>query len=184
MLKLDVPEGESGSWKVERFEVTNNDSFASMFSYGARCVRPGSYTKLTRNGRVIMSDTSAEIIDHYWLKEQKGTGLVNGLGLGVGLELCMENASFVYVVENSKNVLSLVAEHYLFKYGDRLEIIFADALSYRPPKWMRLDFVWHDIWDNISLDNLPEMTLLKRRYGRLCQGNQSCWSQDLLRHSR
>lgn len=177
MLKVDVPEGNSGEWSVSRFSVSKRDARWGVFSYKHRAPPPGEYTRLMRGRTVIMSDTRAEVSDHYFLKGQTGVGLLNGLGLGVGIELCMETADFVFVVENSKDVLNLSAGHYLEKYGDRLEIIYADALRYKPPKGMHFNFVWHDIWDDICGDNLGEMSLLKRRYGRLCGGNQACWAE-------
>jgi hypothetical protein len=40
--------------------------------------------------------------------------------------------------------------------------------------------VWHDIWDNLSVDNLPQMTALKRKYGRRARW-QGCWSEPQVR---
>jgi hypothetical protein len=57
---------------------------------------------------------------------------------------------------------------------DRLRVIHADALKWMPPKVMRWSVVWHDIWDDISVDNLNEMTKLHRRYGRRCDW-QGSW---------
>lgn len=72
----------------------------------------------------------------------------------------------VTVIERSPDVIALVGEYYKKKYGNRLNIINADAFTWKPPKNKVYDVVWHDIWDSISGDNLPEMHKLHRRYGR------------------
>ena len=67
-----------------------------------------------------------------------------------------------------------------------MDIVQADAFTVklpRPslflhvPRDTRYDVVWHDIWDNICADNLPEMHRLHRRYGRRCdwQGSWARW---------
>jgi len=84
----------------------------------------------------------------------------------------------VTVVEKSKDVISLVAKHYL---GDhRVTIVNADAYLYKPPKGVKYDAVWHDIWDNICGDNLPEMTRLHRKYGKRADW-QGSWCRSLCR---
>jgi hypothetical protein len=63
-------------------------------------------------------------------------------------------------------------------YGDRVEIIQADAFSWKPPKNIRYGMVWHDIWPNICGDNYPEMKTLHRRYGRKADW-QGSWCKGL-----
>ena len=86
-IRVDVPEGERGPWKVERFTVTEDDiklhNIRCSFAFGMRGreMEAGTYTKLTRNGAIIMSDTVAEIGDHsYFVRRAKGRVLINGLG--------------------------------------------------------------------------------------------------------
>ena len=68
--KVDIPEGQSGDWKVEKFTVSeeeaklNNLRAAFSFSDRGREIEPGEYTRLRRNGVVVLSDTPAEIRDH------------------------------------------------------------------------------------------------------------------------
>ena len=52
----------------------------------------------------------------------------------------------------------------------RIKIINEDAFEFKPPKDKRYDFVWHDIWDDICTDNLPEMTKLHRKYVKKHRG--------------
>ena len=172
--KVDVPEGISGDWQVERFEVTEEQaSFArlraSLHAPYRESPPAGYYTRLMRRGWLVMSDTPAEIRDHRWaISEAKGSVLVNGLGLGVVVQAMLNRPQVEHltVIEISPDVIALVGPHYQSRYGDRLEIIEADALTWKPPKGVRYDVVWHDIWGDICSDNLPEMHKLHRKYGR------------------
>jgi spermidine synthase len=116
-----------------------------------------------------MSDTQDEINDLFDIfAHATGHVLVNGLGLGVVVEgLCrLPHVTHITIIENSKDVLTLVADHYRGKFGDRITIIHADALTWKPPRGTRYGAVWHDIWPSICSDHLPEMCKLHRKYGR------------------
>jgi hypothetical protein len=163
---VTVPEGERGKWKVSRFTVGEHSIEGLRLAMKGRPVSPGEYTRLTRNGAVIMSDTPAEKRDHYsFVRAACGHCLINGLGLGMCLNAVLQKpqVSFVTVVEEDQDVIDLVWPHYM---DQRCEVICADALIYKPPKGARYGAVWHDIWDSICEDNLPEMHTLHRRYGR------------------
>src|SRR5258708_655534 len=127
--KVNVPEGKSGVWQVEKFTVSAEDEklerLRAMISFSSRgrFVPAGTYTALKRNGEIIMSDTPDEIRDHYdAIYEAKGHVLINGLGLGVYLQAVLNKpeVEHVTVIELSDDVLKLVAPHYQAKYGDRL----------------------------------------------------------------
>ncbi len=181
--KVNIPEGTSGIWSVKRFTVTpedeNMERIRSTFSFSSRgrYTPEGEYTKLSRNGHIIMSDTPDEIKDHYsMIIEAKGHILINGLGLGVVLQGCLDKPEVTHatVIEQSQDVINLVGKYYQDKYGDRLTIINEDAFTYKPPKGTKYGSVWHDIWDNICEDNLPEMKTLHRKYGRYAEW-QGSW---------
>ena len=173
--KVDVPERQSGDYCVERFEVTEDDAkwerLRSIMAYSARSVpvTPGWYTRLVKGSGLLMSDTPAEVQDHLEaIARAKGHVLINGLGLGVVVQAMLEKpeVEHVTVIEVSPDVIALVGSHYKERFGDRLDIIEADALTWQPPKGIRYDVVWHDIWDSICTDNLPDMHKLHRKYGR------------------
>ena len=181
----DVPEGESGDWRVSRITVTQQEEdfmrLRAVINHQRedRTVKAGEYTQLTRNGAIIMSDTPAEIRDHMMpIRMASGHCLVNGLGLGVVANgmLMRDNVTLVTVIEQSEDVAKLVGPHYQAKWGDRFELIVADAFEWKAPRGSRYDCAWHDIWDTISEDNLETMTKLKRRYGRRA-GWQGCWQE-------
>jgi hypothetical protein len=178
--KVTIPEGESGDWKVTRFEAKPDSIAAMREAMHGRNYVPGSYTRLSRAGVVVMTDTPDEIRDHFVpIQMAKGRVLINGLGLGMVLQgiLSSPEVTHIDVVEQSEDVLKLVAPSYT---DPRIAYHHADALDIQWPKRTKWDVVWHDIWDNLCSDNLQEMTRLKRKYGRRCSW-QGCWGESYCR---
>lgn len=174
-IDVRVPDGQSGIWKVETFEVPKDDlsQKISFFKTG-RGVPPGTYKRLTRNGTVVMSNTPDEISDFLrFASRAKGSVLINGLGLGVLLEylLTKEDVTDITVVELSSDVINLSGPTYM--EDPRVTIINDNCFKYQPPKGKRYNAVWHDIWDHITSDNLPEMQTLHRKYGRRADYQES-----------
>lgn len=187
-IKVDVPEGNSGDWTVERFTVNDDDiaihNIRCSFSpgMGNRTMVAGTYTRLLRGKKIIMSDTRAEIMDHsYFIYNAKGHVLINGLGIGWVVEalLLKKEVKTITVIEKSKDVIKLVKQHYYDKCpkDKYLIIVHADAFEYKPQKGQRFGAVWHDIWDNICEDNLEDMKKLHRKYGR-----RTDWQGSWCRH--
>ena len=177
---VTVPVGESGKWKVSRFEVTKGQadlaSMRAVFNGGRGAISAGEYTQLTRNGLIVMSDTPDEKMDHFEpVRKAHGHVLINGLGLGMVLGAILEKSEVdrVTVVEIDQDLIHLVGPHYAC---DKLEIVNASAFDYAPPRWIIYGVVWHDIWDDICTDNIKEMTKLKRKYWRRAKW-QGCWSE-------
>lgn len=182
---VDVPPGECGSWKIERFVVGANpeDKFW-QFMEGDRGVPDGEYTRLMRDRKVIMSDTPAEKSDHIeFVKKAKGHVLINGLGLGMCLNAVLRKPDVdrVTVIELFEDVTTLSGPHYAT--DPRVEIINCSAFSYQPPKGVRYGAVWHDIWDDLCTDNLVEMSRLHRKYGRRADW-QGSWGRDILQYRK
>jgi len=179
-IEIDVPEGKSGSWSVESFEVPENDfsQFISSFKTG-RSVPAGKYKRLLRGGTCVMSNTPDEIRDFMgFVWRSSGNILVNGLGLGVLLKALLNRpeTEHVTVIELNEDVIKLVGPTY--ENDPRVTIIHADAFEYKPTKGVRYDAVWHDIWDNICSDNLEGMKRLHRKYGRRSDFQMS-WCRSL-----
>lgn len=194
---VDVPEGESEHFVVERFKVTKEE--ADLFNLGDTLrggtgpIRPGTYTRLiAKNPFVdpIMSDTPSERRDHLApVKEahRGGEVLITGLGLGMVANaiLRIPLVEKVIVLEISPEIIQLVGPHWQKKWGDRLEIIEQDAFTFKPPDGIkqRYSVVWHDIWDDIALDNLDGVQRLHRRFGRYADW-QGSWRAEYLRAIR
>jgi spermidine synthase len=105
----------------------------------------------------------------------KGHILINGLGIGMVLAACLRkpDVSRATVIEIDPDVVALFGPAYA---DPRVEVVTASAFEYQPPNGIRYGMVWHDIWDDICGDNLPEMTKLKRKYGRRADW-QGCWCE-------
>ena len=182
---MDIPNGRSGNWTVEEFEVSEND--ANFFNLrcafqpgmGHRGIKPGRYKRLKHFKTTVMSNTPAEIGDHrYFILIAEGDILINGLGLGVVLSelLKKDKVKSITVIEKSKDVIKLVGKH--FEKDERVSIIHADAYKWKPPKGTKYNYVWHDIWSYISGDNVEGMKKLHRRYGRRTSW-QGSWCREL-----
>jgi 16S rRNA A1518/A1519 N6-dimethyltransferase RsmA/KsgA/DIM1 with predicted DNA glycosylase/AP lyase activity len=182
-----IPNGKKGIWEIQDFEVDNDGAKLHnlrciLTGNPTRAVLPGKYKRLMKNGLCMMSNTPAEIYDHIgfmWIaKEVGGHILINGLGLGVALAELVKypNITKITVIELDQDVIDLVGPH-LADYR-QIEIIKADAFEHKPPKGQRYTAVWHDIWIDISSENLPEMHKLHRKYGRRCDW-QGSWARQL-----
>lgn len=191
-IQVDIPDGKSGDWKISTFTVTKQDAdmfnLRAMFSFShkGRPIKAGTYKRLTYYNRTVMSNTPAEIHDHIqFIRIAKGGSkiLINGLGLGVALIEIMKSKDIISItiIEKSKDVIKLVAP--FFDNDKRIHIINADAFTWNPPKGIRYNVVWHDIWTDLCKDNLSERTKLKRKYGRRCDW-QGCWAEKEIKRMK
>lgn len=192
-FRLDLPERRVGPWSISRYEVSEDaaafENLRAAIGGSSRPIRPGTYTRLMHDNRgVVMSDTPAELRDlqsFSWHVRRPATRrvLIHGLGLGLAAAWALQqpHVEHVDVVEIDRDIVRLVGPSLS---GDRrLFIHVGDALTYRFPVGAKWDVVWHDIWDAITSDNLPEVTRLKRRYGRRC-GWQGVWAEHYMREGR
>lgn len=190
--KSDVPEGVSGEWAVERFVVRDHsisDDRLEVLPGGlAYSWPPGLYTRLRRGQTVFMTDTQDEWMSHCEPISQAarrgGRVLVNGLGLGLVVEGILRDPSsrveHLTVVELSNDVIRLVGRHLTARYGDRLEIVTADAFAWQAPADARFSVVWHDLWDRPDSTVFPEIRRLEKRYRGLCDW-QGSWPREYAR---
>lgn len=127
-----------------------------------------------------MEDTHFELQTHLdFVMRACGSVLVSGLGLGCVVRglLTNPNVHHVTCIENSRDVLKLVAPH---MPKDRLTIVEADALEWTAKNNERFDFAWHDLWtdrDNGEppLDHWHAQLLMNCRGTASVQG---AWSFD------
>jgi len=183
-IAIDVPDNRIGNYAVESFHVSEEKakSFNLRMLFQLqyeRKIEPGNYKKLTHNNHVVMSNTPAEINDHYWFCYQAhGTVLLHGLGLGVALKLLLQNkrVTRIIVVEKSQEVIDLVWNSY--KQHKNVFLIRADAFEWKPKKQFKFDFIWHDIWDYFGEDEYNESKKLHRKFGRHCNVKQDSWCRQ------
>lgn len=177
-----IPEGESGDWMVSKMTVEIDLQNLRMVRDGRGC-SPGEFTRLTRRGETIMSDTDAEILDFLpFVKKAHGEILVAGLGLGCVLQALLNKPEVnrVTVVERSLDVIQLVKPYLEIRDGQTLHIFHDDIFDFTPNRGERFEFSWFDIWDNICGDNQKEITALKSRFRRYCK-RQSAWAEAEVR---
>lgn len=183
-----VPDGAKGNWTIDTFTI-EDDFDMRMYNmraicdgHGYLCVRPGTYRRLRRGKTIVMTNTPMEVMtNREAYNRATGRVLINGLGLGMLLEaiLSKPDVTYVRVIEKEQDVIDLVGPH--FAHDPRVEIVCADALEYKPEKGEHFDFAWHDIWDTIGEDNLPEMATLGRRYGKRRCADQGWWAREQIR---
>lgn len=184
--KVEVPEGVSGSWRVEKFVIREDDPDLAIYALHGRPVEPGTYTRLIHieAAAPMMSDTFHEINDSlHFINLARGKVLINGLGLGVVVKALLKKPEVlrIDVVELEQDIIDLVAPTY--RKDSRFSVYHGDAFTFRFPKDATWDFAWHDIWPVIRTDNLPEITRLKRRYAKKA-GYQESWVERELRDLR
>jgi len=182
--KVDLPEMTNGSWRVEQFTVDPERDVISMLRLAmrGRSIRPGTYTRLMRDSTLVMSDTPAEMKDHHKaIQKAKDHCLINGLGIGMVLKniLLKKDVTKVTVIELSQDLIDIVKPHYT---DPRVEIICCSAFDYKPPKDIYYGMIWHDIWDHISADNIPEMKRLHRKYYGKTEWQGSWCREECVRH--
>lgn len=181
-----IPEGVSGDVKIEHFVV---DEQAAAFTRIRAAVNPGrdeyvpegKYAKLSVGGQTMMTDTLMEKSSNRdVVLISSGHVLIAGLGLGMILHpiAAKDRVLSVTVVEKSPDVVKLVGPY----VPKKVTVVNADIFEWTPPKGAKYDTIYFDIWPNITLDNLPGMTKLHRRFGRFKAegGWMESWKRDHL----
>lgn len=194
-FRVDVPEGHYYLHEIKRHTI----NAASMAMHNGlspdtdRFTETGIFTGLHKYGRngnpytpeVIMSDHLCEVADHQALVDYAKANaplervLINGLGLGVAIELLAPYVKQFTIIELEIAVIRLVAPHYQDRYPGRIEIVQHNALSYKPTQ--HYDAVFHDIWTYIDADNLRSMNRLEKKWAKWCDWQES-WARVYCQH--
>lgn len=183
-----LPAGACGEWTLAKVRLPERganalvDKRPDAFRY-----RPGYYTELRRGGITFMTD----LYDEWWTQRHAierartvgGRVLITGLGLGMVVEAILASPApaevkSVTVLENSNDVINLVAAHLAPQFGDRLEIVQADAFSWSPPGSERFDTVWHDIWPDPDADYVDADIERLRLHHQPWSNWQGFWPSD------
>lgn len=188
-LRSDLPVGRSGEWVLERV-VLEDRKYAPDGDPRPDCFkfRPGVYTSLRRGPEQFMTD----LYDEWWTQRRAieeaatrgGDILVTGLGLGLVVESILrlpgDPVRTATVVEQSADVIALVAPHLEARYPGRLDIVHADALTWIPESGRRFTIGWHDIWPNpYAAECESEMLRLESRFEPHCDW-QGSWPREYL----
>ena len=193
MAKILTP-GTKGDARVDHFDISRDSpgSFRAIIRDG---VQPGTYARLYVGQTLMMTDTQMEqSTNRYAVHKATGHVLVAGLGLGLILVPMLRKPEVlsVTVIEKYQDVVDLVLPNLLTavpEAKDKLKVIVKDVLEYNPskdkacPLLAKYDVIYFDIWPTMSADNLPEITMLKRRYARRVAkgGWMGAWIEEQLR---
>lgn len=183
-------------WVITAEEATRDKIRAAFNPQRAdRSVDEGTYTRLTVDGVLWMTDTPAEIRDLVAVDTEMamlrrrsvsarttGSALIVGLGLGVLVHraIVTHRVPFIDVVEIDPRVIKAVGPHYQALADEHevaLRIHEADIHAWRPSRGAAWDIGWFDIWPNISTDDMPEVRRLRERF-RPRLGWFGAWGQE------
>jgi len=190
---VDLPEYDAEGVLIDRLVVTEAEANLSRLraafnpQRGDRSVDAGTYTRLTVDGVVWMSDTPAEVRDHQAVDDElerweNPTMLVAGLGIGLVVHraITWHATERIDVVEIDPRVIRAVGAHYAAladDHGVELNIHEADIHQWRAPRGATWDVGWFDIWPTINDEDMPEVKRLRDRF-RTRVGWSGAWAQD------
>ena len=179
-LKVDVPEGQIGQWRVEKYVKTQEDYDKQVKGKKPNWCRyfgpPGNYTRLLYGKELVMYDEWLELSSFVdFCNEAHGDVLVTGLGLGVVIDILMLNPDVksVTAIEISDEVIELTGGHYKDKYPGKITLINADAWKWEPER--EYDCAWHDVW-NFAPDR-EGMKTIAEKYSQWVTGKQTGWPE-------
>ena len=192
---VTIPEYDKDGVKVSRWEITQEAAWIDQLRSAMnpqrsdRSIQAGTFTRLEVDGVLWMTDTPAEVFDLLEVDEAMGAAsggsmLIAGLGMGLVLNRAIvgHGMRWIDVVEREQRVIDAVGPHYKAladEHGITLNIHQADIHKWRSPVsgW---DVGFFDIWPTISMDDLPEVKRLRRRF-RDRLGWFGAWAEDEMR---
>jgi spermidine synthase len=186
----EIPSGRRGQWSIEKIVFPERTS-GSATDMRPDCFRyrPGTYTRLQRGDTQFMTD----LYDEWWTQRlaitealsRGGQILITGLGLGLVAEAILRSGADrieqITVIEQSADVIDLVAPYLRQRYDGRIRVLEADAFSWPNPAKQRFSVCWHDIWPDPSAStNTEEMVQLEKHYSPWCDW-QGFWPAEYLK---
>lgn len=190
---VDVPEYHHDGVDIEQFVITEDQAWLDQLRTAANPQRPdrsiqvGTYTRLSVDGILWMTDTPAEIrdlleVDDAMGRANGGSMLIVGLGLGVVLNRAIvgHGMQWIDVVEREQRVIDAVGPYYQALAelnGITLNIYCEDIHRLRVPTSRRWDVGFFDIWADIDSDDMPEVTRLRKRFSKRL-GTFIAWAQS------
>lgn len=165
-------------WKVQKFEYEAGLAQLQHVRDGGRGSAPGTHYRLIRRNHdlkarypwtLTMSDTDAEIMDFLQdLVTVRGRVLVAGLGMGLVVKamLMSDDVHKIDVVEINKDLVDSPLGRYVARSDKRVKIHLGDIYDFPrvqdpPERGTKYDWVWADVWDTYSPDNVEEAARIK-----------------------
>jgi len=195
-----IPEQESENFKIVHHIATESDirglklrdAIQGRIEYLG--FEPGTYlelrTKQSLFCNVVMSDTPMELRTNLdAIYNSNGNVLIGGLGIGAILLLIQERPEVksVIVIEKYKEIIEMVKP--FLPLNEKVKIIEADIFEWLPEKNNKFDTIYFDIWNNVCSDNLEDMKILKKRFRKFLNKENSekwmgCWREYDCRRAR
>lgn len=192
-----IPEGtaDGGTVRVQHRHISEAEARFDAIRAAWRGYVPcqeGSLCCLLIDGGLMMSDgcnehRTNEMVVH----KARGDVLIAGLGLGMILLPILRKPEVrtVTVIEKYAGVIELVKpalQKHLGVLADKLTIITADIFTWKPAEHACFDTIYFDIWPDICIDNLAEITRLRRRFTRRLRlgGWMGAWVEHHLRQKK
>lgn len=195
-----VPPVNDNGLVIDRFTISKEEAAVSKLravlnrQRDDRSTEAGTYTRLTVDGKIWMTDTPAEIrdlfpVDRHMRLLQDEPLLIVGLGLGVVLNRALNAYNFqcIDVVESDQRVIDHVWPHYeaiMRRKGIEAHIWHADVHKWKAPRGWHWGLGFFDIWPEIDSDDLPEVSRLRNRFGRRLVHFEAWAQQERLRQKR
>lgn len=191
---LNIPVGKSGEWEIE---IKSSPPGMKYNTANMRCVMFGGQKSKTvswphttywhylkNKGGVVMSDIPCEHAQMTsCIKGMKGRVLVGGLGLGLVSTLLAKKRAVkeIYVVEDSTDVIQLVADH--IRHPKIAHILCNDLLKelkHMPDDYF--DYAFYDIWtsDGESTFHSTVCPLYNLSKGKVKHPPVN-WNEDVMR---
>lgn len=148
MAKIIKPR-KVGCAEIEHYTVTKLDVLRELMHGGP--AEEGTVAILRVNGKTMMSDTRHERLTNWEIcHKARGNVLVAGLGIGMILHAIIpkDEVQSVVVVENELDVITLISP--TLPKSDKLEVIYGDIFSWKPPEGKKFDCIYFDIWSDAS----------------------------------
>lgn len=184
-----VPCEKKDDWVIEWFDVIDD---SALMLFNMCCARDGNHFMIVEKGRykrliignkLVMSNTHMECrTNAVAFAKATGSVLITGIGLGMLPEAIIRlkqgTVTKLTVVDINPSLANHVGSH-LKKVSKKIdgvpvEVVVSDAFDYTPNE--TFDFVWHDIWNDLSRKNLPAMRELSKKYKEFAK-EQGFWSK-------
>jgi hypothetical protein len=184
-----IPQGKAGDVEITHFIIDEHESMMSSLRGGMSYVLPGKYAKLTINNKVVMSNTRMEkMTNGDFIYHANGDVLIAGLGLGMIIFpiLSRTDIKSVTVIEKNENVIALVSPHIR---DNRFRVVQSDIFTWRPERGSKFDTIYFDIWNDMSIDNLAQISKLHQGFKSYLNRNNparwmNSWCRDYLRNEK
>lgn len=186
-----VPVGAKGLAYIKHLVIDSHAvefmALRAMVSHGREEATPeGRYCQLYVGSTLMMSDTAMERrTNREVVRRATGHVFIAGLGIGMILVpiLAKPEVTSVTVVEKYQDVIDLVGPNF---QNPKLSLVCADVFKYVPPKETKYSVIYHDIWPDLSTDQLDEMRQLHARYRKYLApgGWQESWRREDLKRMK